>query len=248
MKKIICDTYDDLSRTAAEIIISQVKRKPDSVLGLATGSTPLGLYSELVRRSEAGAVDFSKVRSFNLDEYYPIKRDHPQSYYHYMHDNLFSKVKFASVRLPDGEAVDPQAECEKYDADISDAGGIDLQLLGIGVNGHVGFNEPALSYSVGTYLVELTESTLTANSRFFTDGEVQPRSALTMGFGAIFGARSILLLISGASKAHVAEKLFEGKIHTDIPASLLLLHPNVTVILDHEAAGEHDHDHHHHHH
>ena len=238
MKKIICDSYEDMSRAAADIVVKQVRQKPDSVLGLATGSTPLGLYAELVRRYQAGEIDFSLARSFNLDEYYPIKKGHPQSYNYFMRENLFSKVNFASSRLPDGEADDPQGECDKYDAEIKAAGGIDLQILGIGLNGHIGFNEPAVSYSMSTYLTELTESTLAANSRFFSEGEFQPKSALTMGFGAIFNARSILLLISGASKASIAKKLFEGRIHTDIPACLLLLHPDVTVILDRDAASE----------
>ena len=237
MKKIVCDNYDGMSRAAAEIVARQLKQKPDSVLGLATGSTPLGLYAELIRRYQAGEIDFARARSFNLDEYYPINRSHPQSYYYYMHDNLFSKVNFASTRLPNGETDDPSVECASYDAEIEAAGGIDLQVLGIGLNGHIGFNEPAGSYSMSTYLVELTDSTLDANSRFFTGGEVQPTSALTMGFGSIFAARSILLLISGASKAPIVKRLFEGKIHTDVPACLLLLHPEVTVILDREANG-----------
>ena len=236
MKKNIYESYDDMSRAAADIIIDQLNKKPDSVLGLATGSTPLGLYESLAQRYLAGEVDFSKARSFNLDEYYPIKKDHPQSYYEYMRSNLFSKVNFASVRLPDGETGDPAVECAKYDDEIVAAGGIDLQLLGIGINGHIGFNEPAESYSMSTYLVELTESTLNANSRFFAEGEAQPTSALTMGFGAIFSARSILLLISGAGKAPIAKRLFENKIHTDVPACLLLLHPNVTVMMDKAAA------------
>ena len=237
MKTIIYDSYNDLSRAAAKIIAEQIGDKPDSVLGLATGSTPLGTYAELVRLYESGAIDFSKARSFNLDEYHPIKKDHPQSYYRYMHENLFDRVNFASARLPDGETADPQGECGRYDAEIRAAGGIDLQLLGIGVNGHIGFNEPAAAYSLSTCLVELTDSTLAANSRFFTDGSVQPTFALTMGFDAIFGAKRILLLISGENKAPVAKKLFEGKIHTDIPACLLLLHPDVTVLMDSAAAG-----------
>ena len=238
MKKIVFENYDEMSRAAAEIVARQLKQKPNSVLGLATGSTPLGLYAELIRLYRAGEVDFAQARSFNLDEYYPISKSHPQSYYYYMHDNLFSKVNFASTRLPDGETDDPAKECTAYDAEIAAAGSIDLQVLGIGLNGHIGFNEPAESYSMSTYLVELTQSTLAANSRFFTGGEVQPTSALTMGFGSIFSAKSILLLISGASKAPIVKRLFDGKIHTDVPACLLLLHPNVTVILDKEAAGE----------
>jgi len=237
MKKIVFSDYTEMSRAGADIFARQLRDKPNSVLGLATGSTMLGLYSELANRYRAGEMDFSKARSFNLDEYYPIKNSHPQSYHYYMNENLFSKVNFSSTRVPNGEAVDSGAECAKYDAEIEAAGGVDLQLLGIGVNGHVGFNEPSASYSMGTYMVELTQSTLTANSRFFAPDEHQPTQALTMGIGTIFSARSILLLISGANKREVAAKLFEGKIHTDVPACLLLLHPDVTVLLDREANG-----------
>ena len=239
MTRIISDSYEDMSCVAANIVINQLREKPDSVLGLATGSTPIGLYGELARRHSMGEIDFSKARSFNLEEYYPIKKQHPQSYHYYMDENLFSKVNLAHTRLPNGETDDPERECAEFDAEIESAGGIDLQVLGIGFNGHIGFNEPAGSYSMASHLVELTESTLTANSRFFADGEVQPKSALTMGFRAIFNARSIVLLISGAGKAQIAKKLFEDKIHTDIPACLLMLHPNITIILDRDAATVH---------
>ena len=238
MHKKVYDTYTQMSRAAADIVISQLEKKPDSVLGLATGSTPLGLYRELVERYQNGFADFSRARTFNLDEYYPMSKAHPQSYNFFMHENLFSKVNFASTRLLNGETADPKGECAAYDAEIEACGGIDLQILGIGLNGHIGFNEPASSYSIPTYLVELTESTISANSRFFSESDIQPASALTMGLGSIFSAKNILLLISGAGKAPIAAKLFEGKIHADIPASLLLLHPNVTVLLDRGAAGE----------
>ena len=238
MKKIVCENYEKMSVLAADMISLQLKRKPDTVLGLATGSTPLGMYAELVKRYEAGALDFSKARSFNLDEYYPIKNTHEQSYNYFMNNNLFSKVNLTNTRVPNGETADPEKECAGYDAEIDAAGGIDVQVLGIGLNGHIGFNEPDTAYSLGTYHVKLTQSTLNANARFFDDPREQPDSALTMGFGAIFSAKSILLLISGKNKAEVAAKLFDGKIHTDVPASLLNLHPNVTVILDKEAAGE----------
>ena len=237
MKKIVLDSYNEVSGAAADIFAKQLKDKPNSVLGLATGSTPLGLYAELVKRFNAGEIDFSKARSFNLDEYYPIKKSHPQSYDFFMHDNLFNKINLSESQLPNGEAADPIAECARYEAAIKAAGGIDLQLLGIGLNGHIGFNEPAVSYPMDTNLVDLTESTLTANSRFFTSGDAQPTRALTMGFGAIFSAKSVLLIITGANKAPIAKKLFEGKLHTDIPACLLLTHPNVTVIMDREANG-----------
>jgi len=237
VKKIVCENYDELSRAAAEIYVKQLNEKPASVLGLATGSTPLGLYAELVKLHHAGKIDFSKARSFNLDEYYPIEKKHPQSYDYFMQENLFRMINLSDSQLPNGEAADPHSECAGYDKKIAAAGGIDLQLLGIGLNGHIGFNEPAKSYSMSTYLVDLTESTLEANSRFFGEGEAQPTQALTMGFGSIFSAKSILLLISGANKAPIAKQLFEGKIHTNVPASLLLLHPDLTIILDREANG-----------
>jgi len=237
MKKIVLDTYEDACRAAADVYARQLKQKPDSVLGLATGSTPLGLYDELARRFQSGEIDFSKARSFNLDEYYPISKNHPQSYDYYMRKHLFGKINLAAASLPSGETDDPYAECARYDAEIEAAGGIDLMLLGIGLNGHIGFNEPTVSYSIGTYLTGLTESSLTANSRFFGPGEHQPTQALTMGLGAIFRSKSILLMISGSGKAEIAAKLFEGKVHTDVPACLLLLHQDVTVILDRAANG-----------
>ena len=237
MKKIVLETYEEVCRAAADIYSQQLESKPDSVLGLATGSTPLGLYGELARRYHSGRLDFSQARSFNLDEYYPIARDHPQSYYYFMRENLFDKINLTQYLLPNGEAEDPIAECAQYDALIEDAGGIDLMLLGIGHNGHIGFNEPAASYPMGTYFVDLTESSLEANSRFFGPGEHQPKQALTMGLGAIFGSKSIIMLICGESKAPIAKRLFEGKVHTDVPASFLLLHPDATIILDRAAYG-----------
>ena len=237
MKKIICADYNEICKIAADIFAEQLKQKPESVLGLATGSTPIGLYDELAKRFKAGEIDFSKARSFNLDEYFPIKKSHPQSYDYFMHEHLFNKVNFAGSSLPDGEAADPVAECARFDSELEAAGGMDLLLLGIGLNGHIGFNEPAVSYPLGSYLVELTENTLEANSRFFKDGEVQPVKALTMGIGHIFKARHILLIISGAAKAEIAGKLFDGNLHTDIPACFLLLHPNVTLVIDKAANG-----------
>ena len=236
MKKIICSDSVSAAQAAADVFESQVKKKPESVLGLATGSTPIGLYNELVSRCNAGKIDFSKAKTFNLDEYYPIKSNHRQSYSSFMNEHLFSKVNFAGTRLLSGEVSDPHEECKRYDAEIETAGGIDLQLLGIGRNGHIGFNEPAASYSIGSYLVDLTDNTLKANSRFFDSDETQPTQALTMGIGPIFRARHILLLITGEGKADITKKLFDGMLHTDVPACLLLLHPNVTVVLDKAAA------------
>lgn len=238
MKKIICEDPVSAAKAAADVFERQIKEKPESVLGLATGSTPIGLYDELVSRYNEGRIDFSKVRTFNLDEYYPIKAEHRQSYSTFMDKHLFSKVKFADTRLLSGEVNDPHEECVRYDAEIEAAGGIDLQLLGIGHNGHIGFNEPAVSYPFGSYLVDLTKDTLEANSRFFDEDETQPTQALTMGIGPIFKARQILLLITGEGKADITKKLFDDMLYTDIPACLLLLHPNVTVVLDKAATGK----------
>jgi len=238
MKKIVCENYEEVCKVAANQYVMQINIKPDSVLGLATGSTPVGLYNELVSRSQTGKINFSNARTFNLDEYYPIKASHPQSYHTFMNEHLFGKVEFASTRVPNGEAADPKIACAEYDAEIEAAGGIDLMLLGIGTNGHIGFNEPAVSYPMGSYLVNLTEETLESNSRFFTGDEIQPKTALTMGIGQIFAAKKILLLISGANKKEIAGKLFDGTLHTDIPACFLLLHPDVTLIIDKAANGE----------
>jgi len=236
MKKIVLDSYEEVCQAVADVYVKQLNEKPDSVLGLATGGTPVGLYEELARRYRAGEIDFSKARSFNLDEYYPISKSHPQSYDYFMRDNLFNKINISQFSLPNGEAADPEAECAGYDAQIEAAGGIDLMLLGIGLNGHIGFNEPATAYPLGTYLVDLTESSLTANSRFFGPDEHQPKRALTMGIGSIFASKSIVLMICGRNKAPIAKKLFEGSVLTDVPASFLLLHPDTTVFLDKEAA------------
>jgi len=232
MFKIVCESYEDVCNRAADIFVQQLKEKPDAVLGLATGSTPVGLYDELARRYNAGEIDFSKAQSFNLDEYYPIDPLHPQSYDYFMRRNLFDKINLSRFHIPNGAAEDPGAECRRYDALLEAAGGIDLMLLGIGINGHIGFNEPAVTYPMGTYKVELSESSIAANSRFFGSDEYQPTTALTMGIGQIFKSKKILLLISGATKADIARRLFEGMIHTDVPACLLLLHPDVTVIMD----------------
>lgn len=237
MKKVVCDNYEAACIFAADMFSKQLERKPKSVFGFATGGTPLGIYKELTKRAVAGSMDFSQSCAFNLDEYYPISRTHPQSFYHYMNKNLFSKVKFHSTDIPSGEATDIDTECKRYDAAIKASGGIDLQLLGIGTNGHIGFNEPSASYSLHTNFMRLTADTINANSRFFSSEETQPTEAISMGIGTIFAARSIILLATGAGKAQIVRKLFDAKLHTDVPACFLLLHPDVTLILDKEAAG-----------
>ena len=237
MKKIICDNYEESCRAAADIFTEQLRQKPESVLGLSTGSTPIGLYAQLVSRYNEGKIDFSRATAFNLDEYYPIKQNHAQSYKTFMEEYLFSKVNFAQTHIPNGEASDVEAECTRFDAELEAAGGVDLQLLGIGTNGHIGFNEPAVIYPLGSSLAHLSEDSLKSNARFFTKGETQPTTALTMGVGQIFAAKHILMLISGTNKTEITKKLFEGKLHTDVPACFLLLHPNVTFVMDKAAAG-----------
>jgi len=238
LKKIVLNTYEELCLAAADVFSQQIKEKPDSVLGLATGGTPIGLYDELVRRHEAGELDFSKVRSFNLDEYYPIQRTHPQSYEYFMRKHLFDRVNIAKYSVLNGETDNPAAECKRYDEEIAAEGGIDLQLLGIGHNGHIAFIEPGSSYPMDTLLIDLAESSINANSRFFGADEVQPVRALSMGVGQIFRCKKIIMLIVGADKKDIAAKLFDGKIHADVPASLLLLHPDFTVFMDKAAAGQ----------
>jgi len=237
MKKIICEGYDEVCCFAADIFEKQLTDKPESTLGLATGSTPIGLYKELVRRYKAGTIDFSKAQSFNLDEYYPIDPSHRQSYDYFMREHLINEINISKFNVPNGGAENPEEECLRYDSLIWESGGIDLMLLGIGHNGHIGFNEPAVSYPTGTYLVDLSESSIEANSRFFGPDENQPVTALTMGIDHIFRSKKILLLISGAAKAAITSKIFEGTIHTDVPACFLLLHPDVTVIIDKAANG-----------
>ena len=234
MKKIVCKNYEELSKCGADIIAEQIKAKPDSILGLATGSTPIGLYKCLREMP----LDFSNISSFNLDEYYPISKENDQSYCYFMKDNLFNHIQVKSTDIPNGEASDAEAECRRYDEAIEQAGGIDLQLLGLGVNGHIGFNEPADALSVGTHAVDLTESTIEANARFFANKEDVPRRALTLGLGGIMRAKKILVLASGKNKAEVVRKMFSGEVTTDVPASLLQLHSDVTVIVDEDANGE----------
>jgi glucosamine-6-phosphate deaminase len=238
MERIICKNYDEVSLLGANIFAKQIKQNPKSILGLATGSTPVGMYKKLAEMYNKNGLDFSEIRTFNLDEYYPIKKDDEQSYNFFMRDNLFShiNIKPENVHLPNGESADPKEECAAYEQMLTDAGGVDIQLLGVGVNGHLGFNEPEDELKLATHLTNLTPSTIEANSRFFKNIEDVPTMALTMGMGTIMKARSILLLITGENKAPVAKKLFSGVITTSLPASFLHLHPNATVLLDEAAA------------
>lgn len=240
MKFLKFSTYDEMSAAAADIIAKQISIKKDSVLGLATGSTPVGMYKKLVEMNKSGMIDFSGIKTVNLDEYYPISPENKQSYRYFMNENLFNHVNIdkANTYVPDGEAANAELACENHEKIIKSLGGIDIQVLGIGRNGHIGFNEPEDQLYLYTHKTALTDNTIQANSRFFSDDEIIPTSALTMGMGTIFGAKKILLLINGENKRDAFKQLFTDKITTTCPATLLKLHPNVTVLCDSEAYGE----------
>jgi len=230
------ESYEEMCAQAAEIVAGVIKAKTDAVLGLPTGSSPVGMYARLIEMHKAGALDFSRVTTFNLDEYYPIKRDDPQSYYKFMFDNFFGGVNInpENIHIPDGEAADPAMECSQYDQKINRAGGIDLMVLGLGPNGHIGFNEPGGSLVPHTHVAELTEATIAANARFFSSAADVPVKALTMGMGSIIAkSRKILMLVSGEPKREIFKRFYEGKeITTNNPASFLYLHNDVTVLSD----------------
>lgn len=237
MNLIVVDTYEDMSRAAADVIAACVNEKPDCVLGLATGSTPIGLYSCLVSDFNDGALSFADVTTYNLDEYRGLPHDHDQSYRFFMQQNLFGHVDIAagSTHVPDGADPDAERACTSYERAIVEAGGIDLQLLGLGHNGHIGFNEPADCFPVDTHCVQLTESTIQANSRLFASADDVPREAYTMGIGTIMRARKILVVANGEDKAQIVHDAFFGPVTPQVPASVLQLHPDVTVIVDAEA-------------
>lgn len=237
MKIIRAKDYKDMSRKAANIISAQVILKPDCVLGLATGSSPIGTYEQLVEWYQKGDLDFSQVTTVNLDEYKGLDRNNDQSYYYFMHEHLFSHVNIdlGKTHLPDGTEPDADKACSEYDKVIASVGGVDLQLLGLGRNGHIGFNEPATAFEKGTHCVQLTESTIEANKRFFASADDVPRYAYTMGIGNIMAARSILVVVSGADKAEAVKNCCFGPITPAVQGSILQLHPNVTIVAD-EAA------------
>ncbi len=237
MNVVVTDNYDEMSKTAAAVIADQLKAKPESVLGLATGTTPIGLYAELVRACDAGEISFAQAQSFNLDEYRGLPGTHDQSYRYFMQQNLFDHVDIdvSKTHVPDGAMDDAEAACAAYEDAIAEAGGVDLQLLGLGHNGHIGFNEPCDSFPVATHCVELTESTIEANSRLFDSADDVPREAYTMGIGTIMKARKILLVVSGAGKAEIVRDVVCGPVVPQVPASVLQLHPDVTVVVDKEA-------------
>ncbi len=232
MNYIEVESYEELSRRAAAIIAAQVISKPESILGLATGSSPLGTYDCLVKAYENNDLDFSKVTSVNLDEYVGLKGDNDQSYRYFMDTNLFSKINIRKeyTFVPNGCAEDVSKECKEYDARIESLGGIDIQLLGIGLDGHIGFNEPDEAFIKETHLVKLDPSTIEANARFFSSADDVPKQAVTMGMGGIMGAKKVLLIANGKNKEEIIKKAFFGPITPKVPASILQLHPDVTVI------------------
>lgn len=226
--------YNDLSRKAANIISAQVIMKPDCVLGLATGSTPIGTYKQLIDWYNKGDLDFSDVKSVNLDEYRGLPRDNDQSYYYFMYNNLFKHINIDLDRtnVPNGMEPDSDKECTRYDNVIKELGGIDLQLLGLGHNGHIGFNEPDETFAKGTHCVDLQESTIEANKRFFANIDDVPRQAYTMGIGNIMSAKKVLLVVSGEDKAQILHDVLCGPVTPKVPASILQLHEDVIVVAD----------------
>lgn len=237
MELIRAKDYTDMSRKAANIIFAQVVLNPKSVLGLATGDTPMGTYAQLVEKQKMGDCSFAQCSSYNLDEYVGLSADHPQSYHYFMSTNFFDKIDIdvANTHVPDGAAADVEAACAEYDRIVAAAGYPDLQLLGIGRNGHIGFNEPGDTFPRGTHVVDLTESTIEANSRLFDSVDEVPRQAISMGIQTIMSAHRILILASGEQKAQAVHDMVFGPITPQVPASILQLHPNCTVIAD-EAA------------
>lgn len=236
----ITDSYEAMSKEAATIVADRIRRKPNLVLGLATGSTPLGLYKELIRMHKEEGLSFAKVTTFNLDEYVGLPRTHDQSYYYFMWENLFKHIDIDPryIHVPDGMANDVEAHCEWYDNEIQTWGGIDLQILGIGANGHIAFNEPGSSLGSRTRIKTLTEQTIKDNARFFKSMDEVPRLAITMGIGTIMEAKEIILLANKASKADAIKAAVEGPITHMVPASIIQMHRKAYVIVDQEAASK----------
>lgn len=240
MKLILKNDYDEMSRGAAGIIKQRLAEKPNIVLGLSTGHTPFGLYKELERMHQEEGLDFSEVVTFNLDEYIGLDSDNPKSYYFFMHENLFSKINISKENtfIPYGMVRNLEKHCEWYEKTIKAKHGIDLMILGIGTNGHIGFNEPGSNFNSLTRAVDLSEKTRKDNSRFFNSIEEVPKQAITMGISTIMASRECLLLASGRNKTEIIKKALYGPVTEQVPASVLQNHPNLTVILDHDAAGK----------
>lgn len=240
MQIVILDTPEQVASYGADRFADQLNNKPDSVLGLATGSTPIALYNALIARVKRSELSFAKARTFNLDEYLGLAGTHPQSYRYFMNEHLFRHldIDLANTAVPDGATEEPLAACDAYEAAIQAAGGIDLQLLGIGRNGHIGFNEPSSSLASRTRVKTLTPDTVKANQRFFEAGEFQPHLSITMGIGTIMEARQILLLATGEGKAAAVRATVEGPLAARCPASILQMHPKATLVLDRAAASQ----------
>ncbi len=238
MRVCIFDTAEQACRAAATLIASQILRKPDCILGLATGSSPIPCYKELIRLYEAGILDFSQVRSYNLDEYVGLTPDHPCSYHYFMQDNLFDHVNIvpANTHVPEGISDDLTASAAAYDEAIRQAGGIDMQLLGIGRNGHIGFNEPGSQFIYGCHVVDLSESTIDANKRFFDSADDVPRQAVSLGIGTIMAAKTVLLIATGSDKAEAVRDSVKGEVSPLVQASILRTHPDTIFFLDRAAA------------
>ncbi|MDB1956790.1 glucosamine-6-phosphate deaminase [Clostridium tertium] len=238
MKLIITKNYEELSKEAANEMAKVVKAKPKAILGLATGGSPIGMYKELIRMNKEGEIDFSQVTTVNLDEYIGLSGDHPQSYRYFMNENLFNHINIdkKNTYVPNGLAENIEEECKRYDAKIAELGGTDLQLLGIGNNGHIAFNEPDETLVSGTHLTGLTEDTIKANARFFNSIDEVPTQALTMGLGGIMKSKKIIVIASGEGKAEAVKAMVSGKISTNMPASMLQMHRDVVVIVDEAAA------------
>lgn len=237
MELIIVKSYDEMSIKAASMIINQVTLKPNSVLGLATGSTPEGLYQQLIKHYNEEEFSFKYIIGFNLDEYVGLKSSDPNSYRYYMEQHLFSKIDVPpeNIHIPDGNSDSPTEECIHYENEIKAAGGIDIQILGIGRNGHIGFNEPDVNFKSGTHVVNLDDKTIQDNARFFNTIDEVPKQAISMGIKTIMSSKKIILLASGGNKAEILYKMIHGKITPTVPASILQLHNDVTVICDQEA-------------
>lgn len=238
MKIIVTKNYEELSKAAANEMAKVVTDKPNAILGLATGGSPIGMYKELIRMNNAGEIDFSKVTTVNLDEYVGLSGEHNQSYRFFMNDNLFNHINIDKSKtfVPNGLAENVEEECKNYDAKIAELGGTDVQLLGVGNNGHIAFNEPDNFLVSGTHLTGLTQSTIEANARFFDSIDEVPKTALTMGLGGIMKAKKIIVIASGEGKAEAVRDMLSGKITTDMPASMLQMHKDVVVIVDEAAA------------
>ncbi len=237
MRVIIVKDYEELSKKAAKIVADRLRAKPNLVLGLATGSTPVGMYAELIKMYKEEGLDFSKVRSFNLDEYCGLSPDHLQSYHYFMHHKFFNhiNIKPENIYIPTGDIENAKAFCDWYEKKIKEEGGIDLQVLGIGRDGHIGFNEPGSSLSSRTRIKTLNEETVEDNSRFFEKKDDVPRYAITMGLGTILEVKECLLLVNGVNKAQAVQKCIEGPMSAEITASFLQFHPKVIIIVDEEA-------------